>query len=88
MTKIQTSVGALRVLANVPGERSGNDKPKPKPHCNGGTCPTIYEYKDDDILVQGYAVDKVFDEGFIPTGEDVVRIPRSLLRQLVERGEI
>lgn len=88
MTNIQTSIGALRVLANVPGERSSNDKPKPKPQCNGGTCPTVYEFKGDDILVQGYQAGEVFDKGFIPQGEDVVRIPRALLRQLVERGEI
>lgn len=74
MTTHGTSTPTLKVLANTNAE--GLDG------CNGGGCPTVYEIDENTIAVQGYVADGLFENGFIPDGENVVRIPKGLLRQL------
>lgn len=74
MTTHGTTNPTLKVLANT--DAQGLDT------CSGGGCPTVYEIDDDTIAVQGYVVDGLFEAGFIPAGENVVRIPKGLLRQL------
>jgi len=53
--------------------------------CEKGTCPTVWAIEDsDDVLVQGYDVDDVeaLTAIRLPVGENVVRVPRSLLRKV------
>lgn len=55
--------------------------------CNGGTCPTVYEapHLGADVLVQGYVVSsKDAAELDVPTGETLVRVPRSMLMDVKE----
>jgi hypothetical protein len=56
-------------------------------NCNGGTCPTVYAspHLGDDVLVQGYIVspDEAEQLG-VPMGETLVRVPRSMLRDVEE----
>lgn len=79
--EVRTKAGALRVLANTSADGGTTG-------CSGGNCPTVYEFGGDSVLVQGYAASEIFARGTLPDGEEVVRIPKGLLRQLVARGEI
>jgi len=56
--------------------------------CGGGNCPTVYGFSGDELLIQGFEAGHHFEGSFIPDGETVVRIPKALLRQLVERNAI
>ena len=55
--------------------------------CSGGDCPSIWDDQDgSDVLIQGYPVTP--DEGGIPVpppGEQLVRIPRSMLVEAASR---
>jgi hypothetical protein len=47
--------------------------------CNSGSCPTIFLQDNDDVLVQGYAAPDAYRQVDVPEGEQLVRIPRSVL---------
>lgn len=53
--------------------------------CSGGSCPTIYAGEDGDLLVQGYRTPETRQQVVIPAGEDIVRIPRSVLLEAAAR---
>lgn len=64
-------------------------------HCNSSNpCPAIWETaNEDELLIQGYVVDDATLERIAPpSGESVVRIPKSLLleyaQQLLDDGEL
>ncbi|WP_170927224.1 hypothetical protein [Agreia sp. VKM Ac-1783] len=48
----------------------------------------MYETDEDSVIVQGYIARDKFEGDFIPAGEDVVQIPKGLLRQLVANGSL
>ncbi|MGL4340590.1 MAG: hypothetical protein ACRCSP_09255 [Rhodoglobus sp.] len=52
--------------------------------CGGGGCPTVYEVDADTLLIQGYTADDRFEPGFVPDGENVIRIPKGLLVQFAK----
>ena len=47
--------------------------------CSGGNCPAIYVQNDGELLVQGYLAPDAHDHVTVPSGEQLVRIPRSVL---------
>jgi hypothetical protein len=78
--KVGEKVNGFVVLANT--DEMGNLE------CSGKGCPTVYSMEGDDVLVQGYVARGLFGAAEIPEGEDVVRIPKGLLRQLVANDGI
>lgn len=78
--KIGEKVSGYTVLANT--DRSGLQG------CSGKSCPTVYQFDEDSVLVQGYIAGDLFSAGDVPTGEDVVRVPKGLLRQLAAEGNL
>jgi len=63
-----------------------NTTPDGLSKCSGGPCPTVFDLGDDMLAVQGYPTGDLFADGFIPQGEDVVRVPKGLIRQLIAGG--
>lgn len=53
--------------------------------CSGGACPTIYEQEDGELVVQGYRLPEAYGEVAVPAGEQLVRIPRSVLLDAAAR---
>ena len=54
--------------------------------CGGGTCPTIYEDKAGNLLIQGYVLKSEEKTVFeLPEMEDVVRIPKQLILDLASK---
>ncbi|MFE4357006.1 hypothetical protein [Kitasatospora sp. NPDC056800] len=53
--------------------------------CEKGTCPTVYAVDGTgDLIIQGHIVDdpEALTTLRLPTGEDAVRIPASLIRRI------
>jgi hypothetical protein len=46
--------------------------------CSTNGCPTIF-VSGDEVVIQGYSVDRAQTGLEVPDGESLVRIPRSLL---------
>ncbi|MCC6678635.1 MAG: hypothetical protein IT436_15990 [Phycisphaerales bacterium] len=59
----------------------------PRDHeCRGKTCPSVYETEGGDYIVQGALLASGHRaELAIPAGEDAVRVPGALLKQLAAR---
>lgn len=54
--------------------------------CEDRNCPTVYEIDDETLVVQGYKARELFSGDDIPATEDVVRIPKELIRKLIASG--
>jgi hypothetical protein len=48
--------------------------------CSANGCPTVFTL-GDEIVIQGYSVDHATVGFEVPTGEQLVRIPLSLLHE-------
>ncbi len=70
----------FRVIANTTADGTTS--------CGNGGCPTVYEVDDDTFVIQGYEANQMFESGFVPAGENVVRIPKGLIRQLLASQSI
>ncbi|OAA27082.1 hypothetical protein UG55_101098 [Frankia sp. EI5c] len=53
--------------------------------CNTSACPTIFTTDGTDLVVQGYIVPDRSGAGEVPAGETLVRIPRQLLLDAVQK---
>jgi hypothetical protein len=47
--------------------------------CAGGECPTVYETDRGTLVVQGYAFEPAAGGVAVPSGEQMVEIPKELL---------
>lgn len=70
-----TENSVFRVLANTTADGTTS--------CGTGGCPTVYEIDDETLVIQGYEASAMFDSAFVPDGENVVRVPKGLIRQLI-----
>lgn len=50
--------------------------------CDDRSCPAFYD-DGDSYLVQGYEAPDALRADLVPDGENVVRIPKSLIAQLM-----
>jgi hypothetical protein len=51
--------------------------------CKGGSCPTIYETEDGNIVVQGYIITEQTGVD-VPDGETLVELPKDFVNNLKE----
>jgi hypothetical protein len=59
--------------------------------CGGGACPTIYQQPGDldNYYVQGYNLSsQQLQSLIVPDGEGLVRIPKTLIHQLLQRDNL
>jgi hypothetical protein len=59
--------------------------------CGGGACPTIYQQPGDseNYYVQGYNLSsQQLQSLIVPDGEGLVRIPKTLIHQLLRRDNL
>lgn len=57
------------------------------PQCRGGRCPAVFETGDGQLVVQGFRLsDEDRRQLDIPGDEDAVRIPKTLIDQLLGRS--
>lgn len=56
--------------------------------CGGGRCPKILMNRNGDVLVQGSNVDdEVRAHLNVPTGENVVFLPRDVMKEFLDNIE-
>ena len=54
--------------------------------CNAGDCPAVYADDDSaDLVVQGYPLNDSVAGVTVPSGESLVRIPRSVFIEAAAR---
>lgn len=49
--------------------------------CKGGSCPTIYETEEGNIVVQGYVLNEQSGVD-VPEGESLVELPKGFVEGL------
>lgn len=55
-------------------------------NCDASSCPTIYQNKDGNFVIQGFKVGSVAkSEMQIPANEDAIEIPAEFLREFIEK---
>lgn len=54
------------------------------PGCKDGGCPSVYSVSGStDLVIQGYVTGRERSDLSIPAGEEIVRIPRTLVDMIV-----